>query len=532
MKSSTQNINLGAVSISVSDYASQGNAILGIRDSGKTYTATAIAEQLIAYGVPIVAFDPIGIFKYLRHGECGIPMIVAGGNEGDVQLTRNNAVPLIQHAMKEGASIVFDLYDIALSKADWRHIVAEVTRTMLYENKPHGRRHVFLEEAAEFVPQMVRSENGVVFAELEKLARMGGNAMLGLTVINQRAEQLNKSVLELCDCLFLHRQKGRLSLSALTKWLDFGDKSKTADIIAKMPLLEQGECYVWQGGSESPEFTQIPAKATFHPNRREQTDIPPSVGCLDLLDGLDFEALEPKKAKKPEPAPVALNGSVAPEPIKVPVFSNGEVANLQTLKEEMSFLLVRLEKTVADINSAVKRADIIADRSTRPAPVASPARARPKTPIAAGNVAKGPRRILQCLATQHPSTVSMRKLSLLSALTLSSLRTYLPKLRSAEMVYDVAGEIGVTAAGIEEAGEFESMPTGGRDLLNFWCQKVTSGEAKIAQALFEKGRAVSMEELERLTTYTASSLRTYLPRLRAYGIIDRKTIKIADEFLS
>lgn len=532
MKSSTQNINLGAVSISVSDYAQQGNAILGIRDSGKSYSATAIGEQLMTAGIPIVAFDPVGIWHFLRNAEAakGFPMIVAGGTSGDVQLTRNNAVPLIRHAMQQKCSIVFDLYDMKLSKADHRYIVGEVTRTLLFENKEHGRRHVIIEEAAEFIPQIVRNGEGVVFAEIEKLARMGGNAMLGLTVINQRAEQLNKSVLELCDCLLLHRQKGRLSLQALTKWLDFGDKSKTAAIIENMPLLEQGECYVWKGGDASPEFTTIPAKRTFHPNRREQVTPPPAVNCSHLLAGFDAELFDEKK-KAPAPAPV-VNGSAAEaKPIKVPVFANGEVAQLAALKDEASFLLVRLEKIVADINSALKKADIIADRRTRQA-VAAPARQRAKEPIAAGNVAKGPLRILRCLATQHPSTVSMRKLSLLSALTLSSLRTYLPKLRSSDMVYDINSEIGVTDKGIEEAGDFETLPTGGRDLLAFWCQKITSGEAKIAQVLFERAVPMTMDDLERATSYTTSSLRTYLPKLRAYGIIDRHQIKIADEFLS
>jgi hypothetical protein len=76
-----------------------------------------------------------------------------------------------------------------------------------------------LEEAAEFVPQRIGPDQGSVYAEIEKLARMGGNASLGYTLVNQRAEEVNKAVLELCDCLFLHRQKGRNSLTALSKWL-------------------------------------------------------------------------------------------------------------------------------------------------------------------------------------------------------------------------------------------------------------------------------------------------------------------------
>jgi len=57
---------LDKIKIPITEYASQGNAILGIRDSGKSYTATFIAERLLDAGVPFVAFDPIGIWKYLR----------------------------------------------------------------------------------------------------------------------------------------------------------------------------------------------------------------------------------------------------------------------------------------------------------------------------------------------------------------------------------------------------------------------------------------------------------------------------------
>ena len=48
-------IKLGSVSLDVTAYASQGTGILGIRDSGKTYTATMLAEHLMDAGVPILA---------------------------------------------------------------------------------------------------------------------------------------------------------------------------------------------------------------------------------------------------------------------------------------------------------------------------------------------------------------------------------------------------------------------------------------------------------------------------------------------
>ena len=77
---------LGKLDIQSVEYASQGNAVLGIRDSGKTYTATYLAERLFEAGIPFIAFDPIGVWRFLRvpgKGR-GYPVVVAGGEDGDL----------------------------------------------------------------------------------------------------------------------------------------------------------------------------------------------------------------------------------------------------------------------------------------------------------------------------------------------------------------------------------------------------------------------------------------------------------------
>lgn len=61
--------------------ATQGNAVLGIRDSGKTYTATLLAERFHDAGIPFTAIDPIGVWRFLRvpgKGK-GYPIAAAGG---------------------------------------------------------------------------------------------------------------------------------------------------------------------------------------------------------------------------------------------------------------------------------------------------------------------------------------------------------------------------------------------------------------------------------------------------------------------
>lgn len=262
----------GALTLDASEFGSQGSAVLGIRDSGKTYTATGLAEGLYEAGVPFIAFDPIGVWRFLQvpgahKGGRGYPVVVAGGMAGDLPLTPQSAPAIVEAAMHEGVSLVIDLFHIDLSKADWRKIVKNCVRLLLHKNKPHGLRHIFLEEAAEFAPQKVL--DGEVYAEIEKLARMGGNSGLGYTLINQRSQEVNKAVLELCDNLFLHRQRGKNAIDSLDKWLSIaGTEGK--EIIKSLPALPQGQCWAWIGGDKPapPQLIQVPRKHSMHPDRR------------------------------------------------------------------------------------------------------------------------------------------------------------------------------------------------------------------------------------------------------------------------
>jgi len=331
-------IQLGSLSLDPIEIGSQGNAILGIRDSGKSYTATYLAERLFEAGIPFVAFDPIGVWRFLRvpggpKGK-GYPIVVAGGEDGDLPLNPASAPMIVEAAMQNGVSLVIDLFDMHISKADWRRIVKDCVKLLLHRNKQYGLRHIFLEEAAEFAPQKVN--DGDVYAEIEKLARMGGNSRLGYTLINQRSQEVNKAVLELCDNLFLHRQKGKNSLENLKKWLEVAGAA-AEEVMHTIPTMPQGECWAWVSSSDTPVHVKVPAKRSLHPDRRivhneiaaevvkkAAVNVDGFVAALkEALPRLDEEAKanDPKalkaeiqrlarelskaeKAKAPQPAPV------------------------------------------------------------------------------------------------------------------------------------------------------------------------------------------------------------------------------------
>src|SRR5690606_27722206 len=148
----------------------------------------------------------------------GYKVVVAGGAAPDLPLSVESAAEIVRAAIAENIPLVIDLYDPRLSKSDWRRIVQKCCHVLLYENK-HPRM-IVIEEAAEYVPQSGRDIDGATFAAVEKIVRMGGNAQLGVMLLNQRAQEVNKGVLELCDNIVLLRQRGKNAIDSLEKWMD------------------------------------------------------------------------------------------------------------------------------------------------------------------------------------------------------------------------------------------------------------------------------------------------------------------------
>jgi len=549
--------------VPIDQYASQGNAILGIRDSGKSYSATYVAEALMGAGVPIIAFDPIGIWRFLRMpGKgTGFPVVVAGGQHCDLPLAnRAMAEGLVRAAMRENVSLVVDLYSIDLSKADWRQIVEACVRVLLYENGGHGLRHIFVEEAAEFVPQVVGPDQGRVYAEMEKLARMGGNALLGYTLVNQRAEQINKAVLELCDCLFLHRQKGRRSIEALGKWLDLGfdpaNKRLIGEIIASLPRLEQGECWVWPSGAPSATLCKIPAKQSFHPDRRARSGAgpaaAPAVNVSEFVSRMQAN-LGALMAEQDSKSPGKLRARIVELEAVIargitPTASVAEIRAAEARgRDEMTHLVLRGHHDVRQgLGELVHDAQILMhklDQSTArlpqngntrreerspppPAPEHRPERGRP---AGNGQLPRAERLILTALA-QYPQGRTRTQAAVLSGYAArgGAYRNALGALRTRGLMTGDRDRLTITPDGVAQLGEFTPLPHGPA-LLQHWYGQLGKAERKILHALAEAyPESLSLAQIANRSGYGAAggAFRNALGRLRTLELIHgRRDIK-------
>ena len=300
-------INIGSIQIPI-NAATKTFAILAKRGAGKTYTAGVLAEEYSKNNIPFVVFDPIDVWWGLRLDKSGknkgLPVVVFGLQHADIPLTKDMGREIAQAVVKENISCVISTF--GMPKTQMRHLIAEFSEELLNIN--NTPRHVFIEEAHEFVPQRVQGAGAKCFSAVESLVVMGRNRGIGVTLINQRAATINKDVLTQLDTLIALRNVGPQDRKALRDWVEFhtaeGDFEK---FMSSLPSLPTGEAWIW-----SPEFMgiferiKIRHRETFHPDREKLGDKfeMPKLDSVDIESfiskfKLGLEKPKEEKGKKP-----------------------------------------------------------------------------------------------------------------------------------------------------------------------------------------------------------------------------------------
>jgi hypothetical protein len=281
-------LNLGSIKIPING-ATKTFAILAKRGAGKSYTGAVMAEEMFKNNIPFVVFDPIDVWwglKLNKDGKSkGLPVIVFGIEHADIKLEKDMGRKIARAVVKHNISCVISTF--GLPKTAQRHLIAEFSDEILNIN--NTPRHIFIEEAHEYVPQRVFGDMGKVFNSVSNLVVMGRNRGLGVTLINQRASTINKDVLTQLDSLLAFRNVAPQDRKALKDWVEFhtaeGDFDKFMD---SLPSLPTGTGWIW-----SPEFMgifqkiKIRERETFHPDR-EKLGINFEMPQLESTDVQDF----------------------------------------------------------------------------------------------------------------------------------------------------------------------------------------------------------------------------------------------------
>ena len=299
-------INLGTFKMPVNS-ATKTFAILAKRGAGKSYTGAVMAEEFYKNNIPFIVFDPIDVWwglKLDKDGKSkGLPIVVFGLEHADIKLDRDMGRKIAQAVVKHNISCVISTF--GLPKVAQRHLIAEFAEEILNIN--NTPRHIFIEEAHEYVPQRVFGGLGKTFNAVSNLVVMGRNRGLGVTLINQRAATINKDVLTQLDTLLAFRNVSPQDRKALKEWVEAhsaeGDFEK---FMASLPSLPTGEGWIW-----SPEFLgvfekiKIRKRETFHPDREKigENFVMPELERTDIHEFIsefekEMKVIEPKVIQK------------------------------------------------------------------------------------------------------------------------------------------------------------------------------------------------------------------------------------------
>lgn len=281
-------------------------AVLARKDGGKTYCGLKLFEEMHAAGAQCVSIDPVGKWWSLRLAAdgkgVGIDLPIFGGQHGDLPLEPTGGALLAQIIVERGLSAVIDVSEF--EDADMKRFVTDFARR-LYRLKQRDQSvlHLFLEEASTFVPQ--DKEDGhdpPMLSALKKIARKGRNYGIGITFIDQRAQDVNKKVLNQASVLVVLGTSGTTDREAIEKWVR--DKHIDASGLDELASLPQGDAFVWLPREKTFKRVHIAARWTFDASatpklgakRKERKLTPTDVSAIATLMA---ETVERAKANDP-----------------------------------------------------------------------------------------------------------------------------------------------------------------------------------------------------------------------------------------
>jgi hypothetical protein len=530
------------------EIAGQAIAMFGIRGSGKTNTAGALAEELLDQNHPIAIIDPTDAWWGLRAGRDGgqgggYPVFIFGGSHADVPLSETDGKVIAEFLVREQVPVVLSLRH--LRKAAQRRFVTEFCEE-LYHLKGRDENRtpltVFIDEAPLFVPQKVMGEVARTVGAVEDLIARGRNAGFGVVLISQRSATLNADVRTQADTIICHRVTAPLDRKAISDW--FEENATTSDlkaILHSLATLKNGEAWVWSPSIDIMSRVQMRMRRTFDssatPKAGTTVRPPKKLADVDLGKLKDQLAATIEKAKADDPkelrkriaelerevkAKPAASAPVKPERVEVTryVFDEGAVDRVQRVVEdavEQIQRVVKLAKTaIGDAFGEYRsqqRSALLKSKAEAPkalpngkadfarnaakalsSAMTNPLIARPASP-SNGKLNAGERRILTVLA-QVGSDCVKRRAAILAGFSPSGgyFNNLLGALRTKQMI-EGSERLTITDIGRQELGPIVPLPTGDA-LVAYWKGKVNECQGQIIDALVAaKPRPLSKEEL-------------------------------------
>ncbi len=294
------------------DAVTQTFAILGVRGSGKTNTGVVLVEELLTQNQQVVVIDPVDVWwgiKSSKDGKsAGFRVPIIGGEHADVPLDAASGSLIADFVADNRASVILALRHLSMN--DQRRFATEFAKRLYDRKGPAEFRSpmmLVVDEADEFVPQRIPSGHEPMFGAFDRIVRRGRSSGLGVTLISQRPQVINKDVLSQMETLVAMRVLHKLDRAALDAWIEAHDtEGRREEFMASLASLDRGDAWVW-----SPSWlgvfqrVHIRERNTFDssatPKAGVQVAPPKQIAHVDLekLRASMAETLEKAKADDP-----------------------------------------------------------------------------------------------------------------------------------------------------------------------------------------------------------------------------------------
>ncbi len=248
-------INIGEGCTFPDTLVTESIGIFAVKRAGKTTTAKRLVEQLQLAGQQVIVIDPKGDWygiRYSRDGKgAGVPIVIVGGEYGDVPLEASAASVIARAAVTERVSMLIDASGL-LASGDFESFMAAFLEG-LYRLKQREEYRtpvmVVIDEADHVAPQQLDKHQKPMLRAAENLVRLGGQRGLGITLVTQRPASLNTNVRTQLGVLFLLRTTGTHDIKAIDDWIGrHGQERERRRVMESLASLPIGSGWVWAPG--------------------------------------------------------------------------------------------------------------------------------------------------------------------------------------------------------------------------------------------------------------------------------------------
>jgi hypothetical protein len=526
--------------------------VQGTRGAGKSYLVRVIGEGTIPE-VQTIFLDPEGDFATLRER---FDILIAGKG-GDVPCEVRSARVLALRVAELGVSTVVDMSGL-LPAQQHEFVASFVDQLNTLPEKMERPRLLVLDEAHLFCPESGKSTS-VAKSAVVMLMSQGRKRGLGAVLVTQRLAKLNNDAASECGNIFICRSSP-IDLARAQELIGFEAKDRRA-------LQETPDGFFYARGvalSQKKSVVQFQCREawTTHPEpgtRHRVAPPPPKTAIKKLLAELrDLPPAEAEvEAKTLEEAKKRIRHLEAelakPREMAVDVkalereYARGAAEKDAEWREWARDFIAKIWNRI-DPQRAMKAAapvdgervakafvKSVEDAAKKPVKHVRPEPKRPEPKPVDGLVGKA-NDMLAALAAY--GELPKKRLAMIVGISAKSgtFKKYASTGTTLGYWEYGPGTMRITAAGRAAAGPVKKIPTGGRQLLDMWCEHdaiVGKGKDMLIAVHRAGKKGITVAELQHAVGITNSgTFKKYRSVLNTLGVISgRSRIYIAEELL-